>query len=586
MVVVRFDLLVTFTSLVYNTFSVSDLQVNNYILSFSVYQQIAYVCDPIQGVFLFSITSSLKTQNSKPSLITIFEHPLYFGNLTTCTVTESNFAVGTENSILIYTLPYLNFLQVFSGNTSAVQANTNYTVAYTNNNRLLIYNNYLPIAQSLISDTFFESDSWILVNENLVLSNYTHLVTFNINLPSLVFLPQYQNYEFTGTIVTQFDSYSIYVLGSSTSGFFDFRGSYPDAGYIQLTEINDFVFTSEYSLVLPLSNYFVGNNMVYDFSSSLGSTSVSLKYELQYSFLPSGMWTSAQSLPGYLVLVSSNNLDINQFSNFTSEGNINIGPANSNSVICSFVIIQTYVVIESYTGTGIMTYVNRDIFTLTNSLVTSQGLGKVLPSSKMIANAQGLFILRGNCVEIYSLQTTGLTNITQICGDSLNPQVSLNLIDMDFCNGLCLLDTVLGVLYFSFGIYNNFTILNLPRTSFTGLLSTSDFLIVLSKTAVYKISLASFLYDMISIPCSLVSASISLQFLSVQCSYIIIIDLYAEAYTAVYDQIESQGMFLISGNEEMTAVGFLIENLQVSVYTVGTYETSQYVPLDSQVSSI
>lgn len=583
-VALRFDLLITFKSQYFRTFQSNDFDVEANMLNFLIYQEVAYICDAVNGIGTFYLEIALENTSNKPELLGIFKHPLNFGNIVNCSMDGLIFTVNTQFNIIEYALPYLGFIRMFAGSYTNAKCGSDFTIAYTEG-RIQSFNNSLPIDGALVFDGYMPNYGWAVLGSFLLINTLDTLVLYQLQNPLLVFPAQQENYEFTGYLKTSSQgNYSVYILGSSSSGFFLSRGPYPQYGYIQLSTYENYTYSSSFSFLIPLSNYFSGDFMIYSLSQSRGSSRIISDYAILGNFDVKITLSSAIAVGGYLVIMNSNALQLYNFTNILSSSYFIVTPNNLKTSITSYAIFAQYVVFEDVPDSGSEKTVYREIFSLNGTFIKSDTYANLEKSSKMITdNNNTLYILRSNCVEVYSISGTTLTALLPICGTNIIPARTLEIIDITANNGLYLLDSKLGVLYFQKG-YLNYAQLTLPSASYTKLLSNSVFLLVFGENFFYKIAISTYNYNYYPLECENPPASLSQNYLSTQCSKTEIYDLYAEAYESGYVRIQTQGMFILMNTGGLLSNAFDITSSVSFIYTLGSVLTSDLVP--SSVQSI
>jgi hypothetical protein len=571
---IKFDLLVNFTSVLFWTYSSKDLNSTLNIVKFMVSKELAYICDSAIGIIEFYIDPFLETPTSNLNFIQYFQHNRIFGNATVCSISDAYLSLGTAYYMSVYKLPYLDFYKVYSGNFTSLNANSEYIVGF-NGNVMTVYASYLDINQAMIVNVSMQSESWILSGDMIILYNNTHIVFYKIQIPQIIFLPQYENYEYTGYLDISSIAYPIHIIGSYNSQLFSFQGLYPQSGYMRPTAVQSYSFNLNFNLVLPLSNYFCGNNVTYTFASSQGLASVVPKHKLLSSYSINSNTSNIKATPQYLILISTNNVNITTFTNNILTNYSYLTPSVPKATINDCIIYKKYAIIESYSNS----YVYIDIYSLEGQIVQTLNSNSI--SYKLIAYNGFLFDWTGNCIYIYSIETTKY--LPPIC--STNVSLSISILDVAVFNGLCILNTTNLVIYSSPDNYN-YTSIELPQDSYVSMTSTSNFLLVFSSEFVYKYSLHTYEYKLIPMPCPFASFSVSEQFLSINCDNAIILDLYSDAINDIYDEISINGVFKIAGTEQNSNMGYELYNGQINIYSIGTYEASIYIPEYSKITSV
>ena len=585
--VIRFDFLITFATTLYRRYESSDFNNVLHIVSLNIYQQLAYICDSVAGLLVYSIVNSLKNPTTNPTLLSLFTHPLIFGQIISCSSNGLSISVGTTTNVIVYQLPSLNFLTLYQAdNPINVQTTQFYTVIQLNNNRMQVYCNISNISQSLIADQTIAFDSWALLSTSILLSNLTTFEVFNIYLPSISFIPQNQNYEYIGNINVKNVLYPIQIIGSYSSGIFNFQGPYPEFGYFHPSLIETYLYTDSFNLSLPLSNYFSGNNISYSFYTNQGIAQVSEKMQFVQMSLTSFLYNNYSAIPGFLIFSSSSGLNIYILNNSQIITSFNVFPSVTYAVITEYVVGNNYIIIESFTSNSGDIKVYRDIFNTKGQLLNSGIINSDINCSKMLMGNNCLYVLRDNCIEIYQMNSIPFISLPSICENSIFPTTTLEITDFTISNGIFLLNQSSEILYFPYSSYN-YSSLSLPLTQYFSLFSTVDFVIATSVSGFYKISLTNQLFNYYYTPlsCFPTEISISYQFLSLFCERYLIIDLYAEVYTNIYTEIYTDDEVLITGSNLMISTMFLIKDQPFSIYLIGENLQSNYLPIGNMISS-
>lgn len=568
--VVRFDLLISFTSSLYGNISSADLFNITEIVGFIVYQQLGFVCDTNEGIFIFYIQAALQ----KPTVIELiqnFRHPLMFGSIFSCYAEGNVLSVATSQGVAVYNLPFLGYLKnYYTKNSGAVQANLNYTIA-ASNNHLQVYDNGLNIGQALIMSQDYLYTSFKLLGNLLILNEKKELVFYNITSPSIKFFPQAGNYVYTGIVSVNKSVFPIKVLGSDESGIFNYTGPYLDSGYQQPKIIAEYIYNFSYELTLPISNYFSGNNLNYNFISSLGNALVLEKLVRVQSYSIDFLYDSLMATTGMLILGSANSLEILNLNSFSL---LNAVQIPINGTLVSYTANNTQVIIESFTPQGLY----QNYYSRQGELLNSFSLDFIQNSTKLLSSNSYVFALRGGCIDIYA------SNLQMsLCGNTINPPISLTILDIAICNGLCVLDLFYGLLVFDYGV-NTYKVINLPDKNSLALEANEEFLIVFTTSEAYVFDIEDFSYNSILMPCAPRSVSLSNSFLAVHCALLVVIDLYAQVYANIYAEIASPGDFII-GNNNFNTIGFGIFNNTLDIYSIGLYFPSNYLP-NTSISSV
>ena len=576
--VIRLDLLVTFSSSIYRSFSAAALYNATSMINFAIYQKLAYICDSAKGISVFDVESTLESPTSTPLLIDILEHPLLFGNITSCSFNENLLAVSTSQSILVYTLPFLGVNSIYQiSGINFVQASASFTVGFSSN-KAYVYSNLLSVTQAAIAIQSLQLNSWTIGGNTLFGNTDKTIVVYSIAIPSITFPGQSSNYQYKGTLVVNSISYPVVIIGSDMPAVIPFMGAYPGSGYLQPNTIQNYMYSSLYSLYLPLSNYYAGNDLVYSLNTTIGEAAVIDKYVVASAASYSLQFTTVSAVPEIVLLGSLTAVQILQINGILLDSTTTVIPSATSAQINGYTLYQSNLVIESYVNSDTPSVI-QDYYSLKGSLLQTVNLGNIKNSSKMLASSQYLYVLRENCVDVY----TAGSLVMSLCEDTILPSLTLSIVDIAICNGLCVLDANNGVLIFQYGSFA-YTVLSLPNDSYTSLVSNSQYVLAFTSTEIYEVLLADLSYTTFALPCTPSLVSISYQFLSLQCSNVVIIDLYGESFANIYTQMALTGPFIVTGSQPFTGTGFSFNNGYMTVYSIGFTQQSALLPTNNNMT--
>ena len=523
-----------------------NLNVNSSeFVSLAVYPENSsvFLCDRESGIYILDLEEILQQKSTLDYLH--FKDPLKLGSILWCSIQNNELIVSVSTGIVKYNIPSFNYpSQIMNILRPGESPHMVLATGVSYLGKFSLYGGYfLANVSSELVTTFriysFDLDNYdsMIVDEwNHKLFNGTdtdavpafaydednHALFFNTESALEVYLlneaPKvHLDSTKTGTFKGQLNvsnpqdsrvlPLNFTVVSQNSTEIFNFRGTYPQQGFIRLTNISNYVTKvadSKTSVYLPLTNYFIGNNVSYSLSvvesSSNASTLVPEFYtqmqsvKLKGSYInPYVKWVVFSESVEYGISVSKDDIyvlkknltvyyhQVNQEKN-TYYNHASLLYLDSESFL--HLLIE---VVNLETG-EVKWEVLKIIDSGDASIVLTKKFSNSIPSQKIVYSAGWVFALKGQGILVYKFQTTpsleAYSTITQ--SNLANFTQNFAPIDMDLENGvLYVCDFGRGVVLLPAKGSNTtyslevFESLKLPPDSYSRIVATENTLYIL-----------------------------------------------------------------------------------------------------------
>lgn len=647
------------TSVTAENFGIEDLNP----VSISFYAQTGYFCDENEGLVVFSL-SDLGSYLPTFPIIRRLPAPSQVGTIFSCVINEDYLTVDTTGGTIVYLLPSLTQWKIFPMNPGyevnevyGMTSSDSYTAGYVQTMAsssyspvsFRIYSNTLDYSQAMLADipikTFLQGDSSnnnpsfamyrpYSSQKNYVIVSSANFMYVYLLQPAayLSFPKQSVAYNYTGTLFvtngTANSSYDLALQGISPNStlLYTSKQQYPGQNYAAYTNYSTYILTKEnktFISYVPLSNYYSGQNVTYNFSVSQG---LSPYDNITITNPPKSLLTSNLALPentasnsgtfsvlsvdlmyDIVVVMLQNSVQVNFFYQAVNISTFEISITPSY-LTPSFAVLHAtdnfYIIVES-DGTNpdnqelIVQWAVYNVSHTSYKLIETYVFTDRPPSTKIECESRNFYSLYGSVIDVYYFTALSgnfsLKYVNTISSDTISPKfnflpitfkASTNLYVYDYFKGLIQITTSDTINYATF---SNVTF---PETYDVQIETDgSNNLYVytnnLINEVIYKVSLGS-LNSVLMTPfhCSFpLAISLNSPFFGVLCAEyqyysVQIYDMNAVSYESFYTEIfpGSQGTFALGSSYIPNGVLYFIDGQTLKTYILGQYGDSTWMP--------
>lgn len=574
--VVKFQFDIGPYSSLYRVLSTGDFQGCSEFLALNVYRNIFYVCDSLNGVFTYTLSPVIYTLNGAPGFIMNFQHPVLFGQINSCDLSQTVLTICTDTAILIYQIPFLTMQDMYGGKYKNGKTSGNWAATYTED-RFQVFNLALNSLQSPIFDGFNKVNYWIFYGNYLIASDEASLFIYSLQNPTLFFPSQSSDYEYQGTLLCAGLSSDVLVLASYSSGLFDFRGESENSGFLQPESFQNFTFGAEFHFDIPISNYISGNNISYSIQSQNGTAQVCPFYsslqEFQFPLIDADY---VQKVNSTIIVKNNQNIFVilingnysQMYSGYVTQ------LTNTNKITC-LALYEDKVIYEYIDSKG------RNIQELKSNsgqLLFSIYISELEPCYKMLVSSNILIVQRTTAVNSYNI------SLNSIALKSTLTFVD-NLDDIALCTNLCILfnNTIAQYSLPNLNLIETLFIFTEPVSQ---ILSSESFIIAVSSSYFYCFSWPSMSYSLFPLVCAQSEYSLSNQYLSVLCDKYYLIDLFSQSFSSIMAAIPNVTLFTLDRNSSDPSLAVGVSKQNLVLFSIDNNLSSNLLPTNNKLSSI
>lgn len=577
MLVVKFELSKNLASSLFKTLSLSSFSECSGLMRVNIMRSVFYVCDSKKGILTYDLSPVIYTNTGLPSLIADFQHPLLYGQVGYCSLTENFLTVTADKALIIYSLPFLNVVRIYTGEYGLSYSTGNLSVSLSNNHfqvfNLSLYSIFVPVV-----DTIVDAYNWAQSDQFILASDEDNIFVYLCVEPSLNFPVQYSNYYYKGVLTCGNDKLDIMINASFSSGLFDYRGVSLNSGFLQPNYLSNYTYGEPFEIYLPISNYFSGNNLSYGASCEVGSCQiVNFEKKILDKVLGFGEMNYGMIRGNLSVLVNRNSIYSLMFNgDFTVYFDGIVKNSNNVQDINCVGLMDGYIYVEYINSNQINV---QEIISGNGRIIFNKNIEQVEYCNDIIMYRKFAVILRLDCVEVYDVSKNSFLFISSMCFKESSLKIST-------CEGLCILLNNTSLYQYSLPSLSNPVLQFEFKEAISQLLSSSSYLIAISDTTIYKFSLPSFNLLHSPIICESSLYSLSLQYLSSKCEDLYIIDLNSPSFSSIISSVPYLSSLSFDSTSSFPSIGFSFSGQIFSLYSFGSNITSSMVPSQFNQSSI